>query len=60
MAPEAPCDTLPTAPAENLNLDLEELSSDTDDDVSIANLYFFTYIYIRVFSVLLTNSSVFM
>ena len=44
-APEAPRDTLPTAPAERLDLDLDELSSDTDDDVSIAKLNFF---YIRV------------
>ena len=60
-APEAPCDTLPTAPAEHLDLDLEELSSDTDDDVSIANLPFF-YICIHYFflSVLLTNNSIFM
>ena len=52
-APEAPRDTLPTASAERLDLDLDELSTDTDDDVSIAKLNFF---YIRVlFFVLLTN-----
>jgi len=34
-----------TAPRERLDLDLQEMSSDMDDDVSIANLLFFTYIY---------------
>ncbi|KAG2640026.1 hypothetical protein PVAP13_2KG064732 [Panicum virgatum] len=34
-APEAPRDTLPTASAERLDLDLDELSTDTDDDFSI-------------------------
>ena len=56
---DAPCDTLPTAPAEHLDLDLEELSSGTDDEVSIANLPFSTYVYV-FFSILLTNSSIFM
>ena len=51
-APEAPRDTLPTASAERLDLDLDELSTDTDDDVSIAKLNFF---YIRVLFFCLIN-----
>ncbi|KAG2571342.1 hypothetical protein PVAP13_7KG008800 [Panicum virgatum] len=34
-APDAQCDTMPTAPAEHLDLDLGDTSSDTDDDFSI-------------------------
>jgi len=67
VAHEAPREVLPTTPGERLDLDLEEMSSDTSDDVSIANLFFYThththiYIYIYIhtcFFVLLTNSSI--
>lgn len=62
VAHEASLEELPTALGERLDLALEEMSSDTDDDVSIANLLFF-HIYICTcffLSVLLTNSSIFM
>ena len=51
---------LPTAPRERLDLDLEEMSSDTDDDVSIANLLFLHIYTCFLLSVLLTNNSIFM
>ena len=38
---------LSTAPGERLDLDLEDMSGDTDDDVSFAHLL--SYIYIHVF-----------
>jgi len=49
-----------TAPGERLDLDLEEMSSDTDDDVSIANLLFLHIYTCFLLSVLLTNNSIFM
>ena len=51
---------LPTAPRERLDLELEEMSSDTDDDVSIANLLFLHIYTCFLLSVLLTNNSIFM
>ena len=51
---------LPTAPRERLDLDLEEMSSDTDDDVSIDNLLFLHIYTCFLLSVLLTNNSIFM
>ena len=48
---DAPCDTLPTAPAECLDLDLGDTSSDMDDDVSVADLFIYTYILFVIFLV---------
>ena len=49
-----------TAPGEIMDLDLDKMSSDTDDDVSIANLLFLHIYTFFILSVLLTNSSDFM